>query len=687
MKPAVKWLLGLLAFLILTPALLILLLSLLVDESDIKQLIDELAREHTNGRLTIDGNIGWSLYPHIAVELNKVSLQLVDSPDTNLAQVDQARLGVKLMPLFDGDLVINNLQLDDLQLQVQEVKTGQYDWQLLAKPVMNQANDNPGAQQAPLAALPLGLAANNVAIRNAAIVVRDMKGNVQYQLEQLSFSSEGLNNRGELFALALGFESHHPLQAKVEAETEVAWSPNQALTIGSLQAAYQARNKESDYPLIEFSTRGSLDLTTLALNLPEWTLVAKPLELRGYDLSLHTGDTKTIATRIESKPFDLDSLLAAFGQEFPAGLQKKAFEKTRLKTGLSGSDQQVSLDELELSTAEFTLQGSAQANLFTGRQQVALRSKTLNLDSILAPSPAQEKQPGKGESQAAEQPAGALLAVNGDLSVDIGQLTWSGLQFDGLSLRSSSDNGILNLRKLTSSLNGGKLDLTGKLNAKKRPARLSINATVSELPLQPLLAKLDHGDELNGIASFGAELTASGDNQDAWLNTLNGPVYYRFDQAVFTGLSLEQKVCQAVAQLRGEKLTKTWPAETRFGGLEGTLLFRQGVATQDDLAASIGNAAIRGTGTISLPGESFDYRLGIRIQGDLSEEEPACAVNERYRDLYWPIQCRGDFAADPGKWCAVDQQGISKLMQEAAKQRVEQELEKALHRGLESLFR
>ena len=62
-------------------------LTRMFDPNDYKDDIRQAAREQANVELTLDGDIGWSLFPWLGIELKNVGVAPVATPDQPLASV------------------------------------------------------------------------------------------------------------------------------------------------------------------------------------------------------------------------------------------------------------------------------------------------------------------------------------------------------------------------------------------------------------------------------------------------------------------------------------------------------------------------------------------------------------------------------------------------------------------------
>lgn len=110
----VKWLM-----LVVLSAVLLLTfyLTFLFDLNDIKQnIIDKVAAE-TGRKLEIRQDIGWSLYPDLALTLAEVSLsQPAGLPGPPMLQVAEIQAAVALWPLFDKQIQLKKLSLQQADI-------------------------------------------------------------------------------------------------------------------------------------------------------------------------------------------------------------------------------------------------------------------------------------------------------------------------------------------------------------------------------------------------------------------------------------------------------------------------------------------------------------------------------------------------------------------------------------------
>jgi len=53
-------------------------------------------------------------------------------------------------------------------------------------------------------------------------------------------------------------------------------------------------------------------------------------------------------------------------------------------------------------------------------------------------------------------------------------------------------------------------------------------------------------------------------------------------------------------------------------------------------------------------------------------------VHERYRDIAWPLRCKGTFSEEPSKLCGLDQRELQNIAAQLAKKEVQSKVSEKL---------
>jgi AsmA protein len=124
-----KWLLAVLGVVVLLLAVAALVLPRLIDPNDYKQEISGAVHSRTGRDLEITGDIKWSVFPWIGLDLNDISLS--NPPgfgDQPMLTVGKVSISVKLLPLFHGALEFGSVEFSDLSAHLRRNAQGITNW-------------------------------------------------------------------------------------------------------------------------------------------------------------------------------------------------------------------------------------------------------------------------------------------------------------------------------------------------------------------------------------------------------------------------------------------------------------------------------------------------------------------------------------------------------------------------------
>ena len=112
------------------------------DPNDYKDEIRELAREHANLELELNGDIGWSLFPWLGIEITDAKVASADTPNDPFADLRLLGLSVQVMPLLRKEIQMSDIRIDGLNLNLHRNAQGQGNWEHIGKPRSEQADAN-----------------------------------------------------------------------------------------------------------------------------------------------------------------------------------------------------------------------------------------------------------------------------------------------------------------------------------------------------------------------------------------------------------------------------------------------------------------------------------------------------------------------------------------------------------------
>lgn len=694
-------------------------LTHLFDPNDYKDEIQQLARDKANLELKLNGDIGWSLFPWLGLELTDATLASAATPDKPFADLRLLGLSVRVLPLLRKEVQMSDIRVDGLNLTLQRDDKGHGNWEQIGKPA--KADDTPtpttadntaGTEQPASESTPLKLDIDSLTISNSQIDYHDARSGKQFSAEGIELST-GAIREGASIPLKLNafLAANQPvLRAKTELQTQLRF--DRALKryqLEDLKLAGEVSGEPFKGKTLTFASEGQL-LLDQAAQVAEWhslKLSANQLRALG-ELKLHDLDkTAQLEGNLSIAQLSLREFLTSIGVELPAMRDAASLGQFELSSRLAGTPNNLAFNDLALKLDGGSFNGSLAIDDFTKQTlRVQLKGDKLNVDRYLPP---QDKDASAGvarknevkqavaaagkngtselpsaPSQQAWSDAQALpleqlrkLDVQADLS--IGLLTLSKLPIESAKLQAAGKDGVLNLQELRGDLYGGEFSAKAQLDARPAVPLLTAQKHISRIPLEKLLEAQGEKPPLKGLLDLNADIRTQGNSQKAWIDALNGKADFSLSDGVLLDANLEQQLCQGIATLNRKSLSgEARGKDTPFEELNGSLTLRNGVASNPDLKARIPGLTVNGNGDVDLRVLGMDYRVGIVIEGDKGAmPDPACQVNERYVGIEWPLRCRGPLELG-AKACRLDKDGLGKIAAKLAGNKLEEKIEEKL---------
>ena len=133
MARLIKWILGLVGLLIGLFILAVIAVMVFIDPNDYREQIADKVQQETGRELRIDGEISFSFFPWLGLELGQ--LELGNAPgfaDEPFAGIRRADLRVRLLPLLRMQAEVDTVALHGLTLNLHRLADGRSNWDDLA---------------------------------------------------------------------------------------------------------------------------------------------------------------------------------------------------------------------------------------------------------------------------------------------------------------------------------------------------------------------------------------------------------------------------------------------------------------------------------------------------------------------------------------------------------------------------
>ena len=681
MKIVLKVVAGLLLLLVLAVGALL----LFFDPNAFKEELVGLARDKGRVALTLDGDIGWSLFPSIALALP--SLTVDDLNGQRLAAVDAAEVAVAVLPLLSGRLEMSGLSLRGLRLDL-----------VAPEAVADESGAADGAAGGAGAAPQLDV--GFVDIRDAEVRYRMPQSGQMIALTGFNFHGERIVSGQPFpvtssFRLALGPEGQPAgLTLQAELATRVR------LDLAKQEFAAQGLDLQLGVGGVAFNGRevpidlqADLSAQLAADRAAVGNLVVKiaGLALQGELQVAQMRSAPLISGKLDAAPFDLNQLLLALGQAAVVTRDAKALQQVGFSAEFSGPANTLLLKPLQLRFDDTRFEGEVGMDLASGRQRVVLKGDRLDLDRYLPPPAPAGAAPDSGQENAAPAagaaqerypkdpllPVALLQGLNFELRLGLGELVAAGVKLSQLQLETTAAGGLIQAKNISGELYGGRFANSATLDARKTPLRSDITTQVTGVQLGGLLQDLAQINKFSGTLSLDGHYTTRGNSIYAMVNSLTGDSAISVKDGRLHGVNLVDSLCQGIRQVKGlPEATGSAPDYTNFSNLSATLKIVDGVVDSRDLAASMVAVGVAGAGQVNLPAATLDYGLDLTVLQQLQGER--CQIEEKLHNLAFPVRCNGSFDDAPAKLCRPDTARMKKVLTELAKRDVGGKLQQKL---------
>ncbi|KAE9640355.1 AsmA family protein [Pseudomonas sp. PB106] len=698
-------------------------LTHLFDPNDYKDEIRQIARDKAHIELTLNGDIGWSLFPWLGLELHEASVATLAKPAEPFADLQMLGLSVRVLPLLRREVQMSDVRVEGLNLRLNRDKNGHGNWEDIGKVPAPAGATPPSAapgqpaRETPVAVekppQPIRLDIDSLTVNNARVEYNDELTGKQFSAESIQLSTGPVHDSTNIPVKATAFLGTNQPVLRVRTELTGELRIERALQRYKFEDMKLSGELAGD-PLqgktMTFAAQGQL-LLDKAANVAEWTgikISANQLRALGELKANDLDKTPQITGGLSIAQFDLAKFVDSIGQKLPA-MAEGSLSKVELVSRVAATPTSVAFDNINLKLDDSSFSGRIAVEDFAKQSlRAVLKADTFNVDRYLPPKSAQansatqvrqaevasteaDAMAGAGSTPLPDKPSKtawsterllpverlAKLDVDADLS--FGQLTLDKLPIQNAALKATGQGGLLTLSNLSGELYNGGFEAKGTLDVRPSAPVLNLQTKLNRVPAEKILESQGKNPPVKGLVTLNSNVTSSGNSQQALIDTLNGNASFVINNGVLLNANLEQQLCKGIATLNRKTLSgEPRGKDTPFQELKGNLTFRNGVASNPDLKVRIPGMTVNGDGDIDLRVLGMDYRVGIIVEGDTSAmPDPACQVGDKFVGVEWPLRCRGPLELG-AKACRIDNDRLGQVATKMAGDKLSEKIDEKL---------
>jgi len=678
----VAYLLGLLLLLVVVAAVV---LPMVVDPNDYKDDIAAAVKAQTGRKLTMDGDLGLSVFPWLALQIGPTSLSNAPGFSSRpFAQVKQVSVRIKLLPLLHRKVEMDTVVLDGLQLSLEKNADGKTNWADLASAQAGKTTPATSGQESAAGKMTLaGFAIGGVKITDAGIRWDDQQNGAHYQLSGLSLRAGAIQPGATVpVKLAVQINSKEPrAEGPVTFNAQVALSDD-SQTIRLSDARLKTALKGAGLPAgaldAQLGFDATLDLSAGNLQLPKLTAEALGLTIETHGEGKNLFTEPLFKADIKLKEFVPKEVIKALGQPLPKVSDTTVLARADADLKLEATNDSVKVSALSLHLDDSTIDGDLGVSHFAKPTiRFNLHLDDIDVDRYLPPQskkapPATPETAVVATTQLFPLETLRSLDINGRIKID--RLKVSQLKSSDLLMEIVAKAGLIRIHPAQAKLYQGSYDGDLTLDARGTQPRISMHEKLAGVRVGPLLKDVAGKDLLTGTTHAGANLTTAGQTPAALKKNLDGKVDFAFENGAVKGVDLAALIRQAQAVLKGQPAggEKGGSKQTEFSELSGTANITRGVIHNRDLMLKSPLFRVQGEGDVDLPAEQLDYRLTAKIVGSLKGQGGKKLSD--LKGLAIPVQISGSFE-QPQYQVQLDTV-ITKSVEKKARKKLKKKLKK-----------
>jgi AsmA protein len=621
----------------------IILLVTLVNPNNFKNQISSAVQKNTGREFAINGDIKWSFFPWLGLRINQIALG--NAPGFNqepFAQVGEADINIRLLPLFSGKVKMGTVTFRDLTMHLIKNVHGQNNWSDIASSnktnLSEQTNSYSISSTSKFNAIIPAFFISNVDIDNATITWDDQQSGQKATIRHFNFNGRDINFSNSFpIKLKLDVSSNQPaLNAQIAFASLVMVDPvKQQFSLHNPQLNGNLLGKQYAQGKVPFD----FTMTNFVVDLKQQTVQAEDMvaEVSNLKAQGNLSGNKILQTPVfESNlivpTFNLKTFLTNLGQKIQTQ-DSQALQTATLKAQVQLSPKFIKFNNLQANLDDTTLTGNFNANFPSKSFDFNLKLNQIDLSrySLSASSTkptdsetnlssaATTLSTSTGTATSETLPLKLLRQLNGQGTFQIDKLTVAKMTTTNVYTKLTANHGIIKISPVTTNLYQGKSQGSITLNLQGNMPLLTANENLNGIQVEPLISDISKTNKIHitGTGNVNINLQAQGQNTDAMVRTLNGNIKFAVNNGTIKNVNVGQQIYASLAHVLKRDVYNGPAAdnETNFTTLTGTIVIANGIANNNDLLLQSTALKATGQGSANLINQSIDYGLKATALG------------------------------------------------------------------------
>jgi AsmA protein len=305
----------------------------------------------------------------------------------------------------------------------------------------------------------------------------------------------------------------------------------------------------------------------------------------------------------------------------------------------NGDNQQFSLQKVQLTANDSTLEGSASGRIALPQQlNLALHATTLNLDSLMANAPADDnsttqhasvmRTPVIAEPRMRDNSDSPLNQMDLLLNLTADSSVWRGLTLNNLQIDASNQQGLMTVNKLQGKFGDGHFSIPGTVDIRQPVTQVTLRPELDNIAIAPLLKALALPETLQGTVSLKGDLSGAGLSIEEAKRNWQGSADLEAANLQLAQLNLQQMVRRAVARV-SNRVSNDQPDDQGIQQLSGRVSLKQGNITLPDLQGGNSRMAVQTKGNIDMVKQQLDVTINMMLRGWQGDGKLANLLNQQ----------------------------------------------------------